>query len=299
MVAAGLMTAQIVAAKAARDALFLANFDVTSLPAVVIVTSIFSIALAILSGRVITRLSPAFFVPMIFAFSAGLFLLEWGLFSYSAPLAGVMVLYFHLAAIGPMLGSGFWLVATERFDPRAAKKNFGQIGGVGTLGGLIGALIAERSGTMLGAASVLPILAGLSLGAGWSIRRLAGSQSRAATSAITDPELAPEPPQPGLKVLRQEPYLRSLAALVLLGTLSSGLLDYVFKVDAVATFGRGEPLLRFFALYYAATSILTFVVQATAGGYVMRRWGLSIATSTPSLALLGGSLVGLVAPGFA
>jgi len=47
-------------------------------------------------------------------------------------------------AIGPMLGSGFWLVASERFDPRSAKKRFGQIAGVGTLGGLMGGLLAER-----------------------------------------------------------------------------------------------------------------------------------------------------------
>ena len=52
-------------------------------------------------------------------------------------------------------------------------------------------------------------------------------------------------------MLAQAPYLRNLAALVLLGTIGAALVDYVFKAQAVETFGRGDSLLRFFALYYA------------------------------------------------
>ena len=40
-------------------------------------------------------------------------------------------------------------------------------------------------------------------------------------------------------------------ALVLLGTTGAALVDYLFKAQAVETFGRGDNLLRFFALYYA------------------------------------------------
>ncbi len=49
-----------------------------------------------------------------------------------------------MSGVGPLLGSGFWLIATERFDPHTAKKRFGQIAGAGTVGGLIGGLVAER-----------------------------------------------------------------------------------------------------------------------------------------------------------
>ena len=55
-------------------------------------------------------------------------------------------------------------------------------------------------------------------------------------------------------MLAQTPYLRNLAALVLLGTIGAALVDYVFKAQAVETFGRGDNLLRFFALYYAASA---------------------------------------------
>ena len=44
--------------------------------------------------------------------------------------------------------------------------------------------------------------------------------------------------------------------------MGATLIDYVFKVQAVETVGRGEALLRFFAIYYAATALLSLIVQA-------------------------------------
>jgi hypothetical protein len=94
------------------------------------------------------------------------------------------------------------------------------------------------------------------------------------------------------------PHLRQLAMLVLLGTTSAALLDYVFKAKAVETFGAGDSLLRFFALYYAGTSLISFILQIVASRTVLERFGLALTTSTPSIALLAGSLGSLVAPGF-
>jgi hypothetical protein len=91
--------------------------------------------------------------------------------------------------------------------------------------------------------------------------------------------------------------MRYLALLVLLGTTSAALLDYLFKLEAVRTFGRGDNLLRFFAIYYAATSLITFVVQMSSSRFVLERFGLAMTTSTPSFALLAGSVGGLLAPG--
>src|SRR6266550_1191428 len=78
----------------------------------------------------------------------------------------------------------------------------------------------------------------------------------------------------------------------------SRLLDYVFKARAVETLGTGDSLLRFFAMYYAATSLISFILQILASRAVLERFGVALTTSTPSIALLAGSVVGLVAPGF-
>ena len=298
MLCAGLVTAQFVAGKAARDAIYLANLDVTSLPQIVIATSVVSIALVFLSSKALRQVSSAAFVPLAFAASAMLFLVEWWL-ARSIPSIAARALYLHVSGIGPMLGSGFWLIATERFDPHTARKRFGQIAGAGTLGGVLGGLLSERIAAVLSVSTMLPVLAGLNLACAWQIRRLASplETAGAAPAIALSTDLAPEPARSGLRALAGTPYLQDLAALVLLGTLAAALADYLFKAQAVISYGRGESLLRFFAAYYSATSLITFLVQTLVARIALERLGLAVSAGTPSLALLVGGIGGILIPG--
>jgi len=298
MFCAGAVTAQLVSGKATRDALFLASLDFTALPAMLIATSVCSILLVAANSRGACWLRPATLVPASCIASGVLFLCEW-LLTSRAPSSAAILVYLHISGAGPLLASGFWLIASERFDPRTAKRRFGQIAGAGTIGGLLSALLAERVAALFGVASMLPFLAAFNFLSAWLVRRLAdGSDPIGTTPSMADAHSTPAPSRSGLRVLAEAPYLRNLAALVLLGTTSAALVDYLFKAQAVATFGRGDNLLRFFALYYAATSLITFVVQASSSRFALDRFGLALTTSTPSLALLAGSIGSLFAPGF-
>jgi len=296
IICAALVTAQFVGAKAARDALFLAKLDVTALPAMVIATSIFSILLVAVNAKGVSRLSPAGFVPWAFAVSAVLLVFEWTLLRVLPTIIPVVV-YLHISGIGPILGSGFWLVVSECFDPRTAKRSFGQIVAAGTIGGLLGGLLAERVAVLFDIGAMLPVLALLNLACAWQVSRLTPARSSSRHSSEFSPELTPEPAWSGVRVLAERPYLRQLALLVLLGTTSAALIDYLFKAQAVSTFGTGENLLRFFAMYYAATSLVTVVVQAALNNLALEHMGLALTTATPSLALVAGSLGALAAPG--
>jgi hypothetical protein len=298
MIGAAVVNAHFVAGKATRDALYLGNLDVTSLPAMVMATSAVSILLVFLSSTVLRRLPPGVFVPALFVLNGLLLVAEWGLASI-APVAAAIAVYLQIAGLGPMLGSGFWLLTTERFDPRTAKRRFGQIAGLGTVGGLLGGLLAERMAAVLPVDAMLPLLAAMSLAGGWLMRRLAGPlpHQPSATTLDMAPDLSAEPSRSGLKVLARAPYLRNLAGVVLLGTVGASLVDYLFKVEAVSTFGREEGLLRFFAIFYAAVGVLTFVVQTTSTRLVLEKFGLGASTASPSAALLFGSFGTLIAPG--
>jgi hypothetical protein len=298
MLCAAAVSGQFIAGKATRDALFLAHLDVTVLPAMVIATSAFSILLVALGSRTLARLSPATFVPMAFAVNAICLLVAW-LLAPVAPAVAACAVYLQISGLGPMLGSGFWLIASERFDPHTARRQFGQITGLGTLGGLFGALVAERVAALYGISAMLPMLAAVNLVCAWQVRLLAAAPCHFPNREKLEqaPELAAESPTSGLRVLAHTAYLRNLAALVTLGTVAAALADYAFKVQAVGTFGQGDGLLRFFAVYYAATSLLSFVVQSALGTTALQRLGLALTTSTPSLALLLGSVGAIVAPG--
>ena len=299
MMGAAVVSAQFIAGKAARDALYLAHLDVTSLPTIIVASSVASIALVIVSSKALSRVAPATFVPLLFILNAGLLALEW-VMTFSMPALAARAVYLQITGLGPLLGSGFWLITTDRFDPHTAKQRFGQLAGASTLAGLVAALVTEREAAVYGIEATLPLLAALSLFCAWLVRRLAVSADPARTPRVNveqAPELAAESPQSGIRVLAQTSYLRNLASLVLLGTIAAALADYVFKVQAVEAMGRGDNLLRFFAVYYAAVSLLAFIVQTVTGTAALQRLGLAFTTTTPSLALFAGGLGAMIAPG--
>ena len=299
MACSAAITAQFIAGKAARDAFYLAQFDVTSLPMMVMATSVTSIGIAVLGAQLLRRVPPSRLMPWAFFASAAFFLVVWSFFPIM-PRGSAVVLYLQISGVGPMLGSGFWLIATERFDPRTAKRRFGQIAGAGTLGGLLGGLLAERVAAVVGLTAMLPLLALLNVVCAWQIRRLA------AQTDVADPPrsgdlgpMKPELSRSGLTVLAGSAYLRRLATLVLLGTMAAALFDYLFKVQAVEALGRGDSLLRFFAVYYASVSLVTFVVQISTNRLALEKLGLAFTAGTPSLALLAASVGAWFAPGLA
>ena len=311
MVCAGAVGAQFIAGKAARDALFLANLDITALPAMVVATAGFSILLIALSSRGLRRVQPGTFVPAAFAISAALLLADWAL-TPIAPKVAAVALYLQVSGLGPMLGSGFWLIVTEHFDPHTAKRTFGRIGAAGTVSGLAGALLVLVVPDVIATRFLFPLLIALNLVCAWQTRVLARTAGRrpepqrpevadeevmqAGSMLDTTAHLAAASPGTGLRALAQTPYLRTLAAFVLLSTLGATLVDYVFKAQAVEAVGRGDALLKFFAVYYAVTALLALVLQVFAGSTVLSRLGLALTTSTPPLALCVGGLGALVFP---
>src|SRR5215510_12624531 len=213
---AATVSAEFVGGKATRDALFLTTVDITSLPAMLVATSLCSILLAAVYGRSARRITPAVLVPAFSLVSGVLFLVEW-FFKTRQPLATAVAVYLHISVVVPILASGFWLIASERFDPRAAKRLFGRIAAAGTLGGLLGALIAERLATMQGVSSMLLCLAGFQFVSAALVRALAVSDPVNRTPLYVDQKT------PGVRssarVLANAPHLRSLMTLVLLGTI--------------------------------------------------------------------------------
>ena len=79
MLGSAVVGGQYVAGKATRDALFLANFETSSLPTMIIVTAIFSIVLVVASSRALRHVAPASWVPVAFGGTALLMLAEWAI----------------------------------------------------------------------------------------------------------------------------------------------------------------------------------------------------------------------------
>ena len=259
---AAFMMAFQVAGKAARDGLFLSNFRPSQLPPVIVAGAITAIVLGLLNGRLLARFNPRRLVPVLLIGSAGLHVVEWLTYQQS-PGPTAIAIYIHIVALGAVITSGFWSVINEQLDPYTAKQNFGKIAGAGTAGGLGGGFIAERLAVLSPAHAVLFVLVAAQAITGGLLLLLPPGSARVRRETVRARDL-----------LRRSSYLRKLSLLVLTGTFSAALLDYVLKANARHTLGPGESLLRFFALFHSGTAALAFLLQTGATAHVLNRFGL-------------------------
>src|SRR5262245_31643141 len=238
LTAAALVAVQV-GSNAARDALFLSFFPVTVLPYFVAASAVLSVPAAQASGRLLARFGPARVVPVVLCLAAALFFAERALLG-QAPRAAAALLYVHASVLGALTISAFWSLLNERFDPYSAKPVMARVAAAATLGGLVGGAGAERAGALASPAALLLALALVVLAG------VAGAAVLARTMPVRARKQDPEDLGTGWAGIRQVPLLRHLAAVVVLAAVVAAFVDYVLKADAVAHFGKGEALVRFF-----------------------------------------------------
>ncbi|MBL8292490.1 MAG: hypothetical protein JNN08_11675 [Bryobacterales bacterium] len=290
MAGAALMIAHQVAGKAVRDSFFLSNYPASELPKMMMAAAAVTLVMVLLFARAMGRLGPQRLVPAGFLLSMIVHGVEYRMMPGNPALWSVLV-YFHIVAFGAILLSGFWSLMSESFDPRSAKHLFGRIAGAGTLGGITGGLMAERIAAAFSPNSVLLVLAVLHM-------LCCGVLGFAQFSTYGHPGPEPEKAISPKELFRKAPYLGATAILVLAGTSSAAILDYLFKAGAGAAIGRGAPLLRFFAIFYTCTQILTFISQTFLAQRSLQRFGIGRTISALPLGVGGGALVTLLAPIF-
>lgn len=283
----GIIATQV-AGKAARDALFLTEFDISSLPLILMASALISIGAVLLTTRSLTLYGPTRVVPPLF-FASGLMLVaEWAFAMSNARAASVLV-YLHVAIIGSLLISGFWSIVNEAFDPRTARHSIGRIVCGATLGGLFGGVLADQVGARWGVLFVLPLIGALHIMCAVLLigfRSAAGAHAVHAKRAGAARERDIES---GFRVLRRVSYLRNLALIVLLTNAAATVIDYLFKARATETYQGGAELVRFFAVFYTIVSIATLAVQAGMTRPLLERIGIAnLVAVRPAVMTVGG-----------
>lgn len=284
---ATMMMAWQVAAKTTRDSLFLSTYDpVQALPPMMVGASLASVLMAVGSSRLMHRWGPTLVIPIGFLVGAGLHVAEWVLLpQFPGPVA--IAVYIHVVALGSVLLSGFWALANERFDPRQARKRFGQIAAFGTIGVLIGGVVTERISKLISTPSLLIMLAGLQLVVAIALFQFA---PRRTAHQHRDAPSLPE-------IISGAPYLLGLAAFVMLAAMSASSLDYLFKTAAKMNFSKGAPLTGFLALFNTVSAVLTFGLQVGGSKMWLKRFGPGKTVATLPVAVTGVSVAAMFAPG--
>jgi len=286
---AAVLIAQQVGSNAGRDGLLLTAYPVTAFPFFVAGASLTAIPAAQVSGRMLARYGPARMAPFLLATSAVLFFVEWVLLGW--PRVASVLLYFHASVLGTIGISAFWSLMNERFDPHSAKALIARTAGAATLGGLLGGIGAERVTALLPRGALLLVLAALgplAVAGALAIGRGAGDAARAHASS--------EQSTTTLTELRRTSLLRDLALVTVLAAAVASLADYYLKAEAVSWLGRGQPLVRFFGIFYAATGVSAFLIQAGLGRVMLSRVGLGGSVASHSLVVGSAGVLGFFVP---
>ncbi len=263
----------------ARDALFLARLPVRQLPWVYLAIALGALVLMSWSGG--RRQRRHSLVGWLVAGALGTFLLYLGtrtgrpwvfylLYVWSGLLATAVVVRFWT-----LLGGSFSLLQAKRLFPVVASGS--------VLGAIAGSAAARAISEVL-PANALVLAAGITFLMAAPAAMLIGAQP--AASAISG---TAEVRRTMNQVWRQ-PYLRRLALLILIGSMTFTLIDFAFKA-AVARFVLVEDMGEFLASVYLTLNVLSLVLQVFAVAGLVRLAGVHAAVVMVPL-LIAGAAVG-------
>jgi ATP:ADP antiporter, AAA family len=282
--------------KSVRDALFLSKFGITEL-------SLMAVGLAVVTSFIISiylrgtaGLSRNLLIWGTNVVIAGTLALIW-LGTFSAGLANVIpwALYIWSSIFGVFIVMQFWLLASDLFDTREAKRLYGFVGAGAILGGVSGGFLSRSLAAGIGASNMLLVAGGMLLLEAvlvsfvWPLRK-----KEEAPRSKPKPAQGPKPkPKGGLATVLEHPSVRLLAAAVLLMTIATTLLDWQFKGIVKAEYaGRTNEMAGFFGSLYAYLSVASFLIQTLLTGTILRRFGVGIGLlMLPTGLMLGSGLI--------
>lgn len=202
----------------------------------------------------------------------------------------VWVTVFNLFAV-----SVFWSRMAEVWSEPQGRRFFGVVSAGGSLGGLIGPLLARQLAADVAIAGLVWISAGLLTGALiglWLLARTGPGVVAPADAARIARAAAPGGAAvlEGLWLIGRTPFLAGIAALVALGSFL-GMIVYIEMARLVAT-AYGDPVARtaFFSTRDLWVNAGAFVIQLFVVGEVTRRLGVGLALVAAGVVALAAFL---------
>ena len=199
------------------------------------------------------------------------------------------VLYVWVGMFGVVAPAQVWTLANYVLTTREAKRMFGFIGSGATAGWIIGGFVTRYTATRFGAESSLIGMAVCLVIAGVLVDRLWLLRPLSRDGAQDDGEDASSGLRHSLTLIAGSPYLRAIAAVILLSSWATAVIGWQFKaVVGQSTAGRDE-LAAFFGMFNFYAGLLSFALQWVLTGRLLRRAGLGFALFVVPVALTLGT----------
>lgn len=259
-------SAIFVLGRTVRDTLFLSRYPVSALPWMFVLFGVVSAVVALAYGAVADRFPRRAQILATLGVGGGTYMAVW-LFVRAGAGWIYPVFYVWTDVVANLLVMQFWTLANDLHDARAGKRLFGFIGSARILGVIVCGLAAGAAVKVIGTAQLILVLIVL-MGAIAALASTlcAGLPRRAPRQRASGS--APAAPSP-----LGNPYIRGLAAVILLVFVALTIGDYQFKLAARATY-QEDDLARFFSLFYACAGAAGFLFQVALTPRILRRLGV-------------------------
>ncbi len=296
----GLIIATNYVLKPVRSALFLTQFGSSLLPYVYIAVAV---VLGFVAAAVVrfdhTRDLPRF-IARLSCFCSFNLLLFW-LASILAWRFTGFVFYVWVSVVIALLPSVFWLLANYIFYAHEGRRLFPVVMAGGLSGSILGggatSLLVPYLGTtglMLAAAVLLLAIAFLARVTGRREReRMSERRSDLRSQERSRSSPGNESPY---RLLARSRYLTMLAALVVVTSLSSTLVDYQFNSVVEKSFPTEDQLARFFGAFFAGINVLAFFLQLALAGRILSGLGVGAGLLVLPLGLVSSSFSFVLSP---
>ncbi len=288
--------------KALRQSTFIDSLGAERLPIVYLLVALCSYPLLIVHARMVDRWAQGRLIAISSLAVATSLVGFWWLFKTQGDWVPV-AFYLWISIVGILLVSQFWSYASHLLDARQAKRLFGFIGAGGILGSIAGGQLARWASshldtytTLLLAAGVLAVLAAL--------MRLSASRKRAEAAASR--ASAPPPSdkgssgsvadaRAGFGVVFGSPYLRLIAAVMLLSGMVAQVVDLQFAWAIEQSTESLNQRTAVFGNLYSVMGLAAFAFQLLATARIHRRHGVGFALRVLPLTNGANSVIFLIA----
>jgi len=203
-----------------------------------------------------------------------------------------------------VLVTQFWILVNDVFNPREAKRLIGFIGSGGLLGAILGGMMAGALAKTRASSFLLLIAAGmlsigillvLSIFARWR-KSEPGTDREAAARTKMSMKQAKAGFRDGWETVKQSPYLKLLAGVVMVTLVVSTLIDFQFNSIVSNKVVTGPGMTSFFGYFNAGTNAFAFFLQLLLTSNIIRRFGIRLTLLFyPLILLLGSAGIGTVA----
>jgi len=303
-----------VLAVALRDAFYLGYFSADTLPYILYASLVLGLPAVAAFSRLMARRPPHSVMRTVVALSSGGLLLIYALVLAPGPpldprLASV-VFYLWTVVAALLLTSGFWIIVSDVFAVREAKRLFGLISAGGAMGTLVTGLSLSALLTTLEPVHLIPLLVVFLLLAQVTLEvmprdRLGRGHRHGSHAARGSME--------GVRALTSNRHLLLIAGIVLLTSAASYIVTWQLQ-DAIQVTATAEAaqaglvgveaiasvntrIASFMGAFRGWTGGLAFVIQVFVASRILAGAGVAWSLALLPLALLFGSAGMLIAPG--